>query len=424
MLETPISQDRLIHWVRASLAHLYDAAYLQTHPWIGLPGSHTHVDDVTRAQRVRRLLLDCIEALRPQDDRAHPATAARAYVILSFRYVDGLSMEEIAEKLSLSRRQVYREHEKGIEAIASLLADKYDHLTEPASATAVEAEVDRLRRTVAVESLSVAELLRTVVAMLEPLGRETGLRIELRVDEPLPLVQADRVHVRQALISLLTYAVDIARTDVAQATIHVDAVACGPGVRVTIDVASVRRAPCISGPEEPPCVEVTIARSLIEAQGGSVDIRAGVGWQVITVLPAVHDQTIVLVIDDNADMVELFRRFLGGHHVKVVGVSDSDRALALSAELRPNVIVIDLMMPSLDGWDVLQQLKSRPETRSIPVIVCSVLNEAKLALAMGASGYLTKPVNQTEFLAVAQHWLGPLTAAQPSMGKAGHTGQG
>jgi CheY-like chemotaxis protein len=110
-------------------------------------------------------------------------------------------------------------------------------------------------------------------------------------------------------------------------------------------------------------------------------------------------------------MVELFRRFLGGHRVSVVGVSDSEHALKLSAELRPHLITLDVMMPNLDGWDVLQQLKRRPDTSQIPVIVCSVLNEARLALAMGASGYLTKPVNQIEFLAMAQRWLGPLSVA-------------
>ena len=69
-------------------------------------------------------------------------------------------------------------------------------------------------------------------------------------------------------------------------------------------------------------------------------------------------------------------------------------------------------MPGLDGWEMLQQLKASPATREIPVVVCSVLKEARLAQSMGAAGYLTKPVSQREFLEMVQRWLGPLRPAE------------
>jgi CheY-like chemotaxis protein len=95
----------------------------------------------------------------------------------------------------------------------------------------------------------------------------------------------------------------------------------------------------------------------------------------------------------------------------VVGAKDGAPALRLAAELQPRLITIDVMMPNLDGWEVLQRLKTTPETAHIPVVVCSVLHEPELALAMGASDYLTKPVQQADLLAVLERHLGRPTPA-------------
>lgn len=364
---------------------------------------------MTRAQKLRRLLLDCVETLRPQDAHAPVTEAARAYAILTYRYVDGLSMEEIADKLSLSRRQIYREHEKGIEAIASLLADKSARPVTSSQATAIttaEGEVDRLRRTASADAIPADQLLGSVINLLAPLSAEANRRIHLQVDGPLPNIRADRVHARQALINVLTYALDIARGD-----INVTANGEAAHLLIAIDVAEAEAPPCDDSSQESPCMELSIARALVTAQGGSLTLQAQGDFHATLRLPAAQAEASILVIDDNADMVALFRRFLGGHRVSVIGVSDSEQALKLSAELQPQLITLDVMMPHLDGWDILQQLKSRPGTRDIPVIVCSVLNESRLALSMGASGYLTKPVNQVDFLAMAHRWLGPLSVA-------------
>ncbi len=68
----------------------------------------------------------------------------------------------------------------------------------------------------------------------------------------------------------------------------------------------------------------------------------------------------------------------------------------------------DVMMPNLDGWEVLQQLKAGPATTNIPVIICSVLPARELAQGMGASGYVSKPIRQEDLLQALQRWLGPL----------------
>ena len=72
----------------------------------------------------------------------------------------------------------------------------------------------------------------------------------------------------------------------------------------------------------------------------------------------------------------------------------------LAREVLPAAITLDIMMPNQDGWEILQALKSDPATRSIPVIICSVLEDPELAHSLGAAAYLQKPISQAALLDV------------------------
>jgi CheY-like chemotaxis protein len=90
-----------------------------------------------------------------------------------------------------------------------------------------------------------------------------------------------------------------------------------------------------------------------------------------------------------------------------VAAVDGTRALECAEAEQPAAIVLDVMMPGRDGWEVLQVLKSHPATRHIPVVVCSVLQERDLALALGAAELLVKPVARPDLLrALGRHSLG------------------
>ena len=418
MTESAGSSKALGQWVRSALAHFYDAAYLQTHLLSVALDAQNTLDLVTRAQRVRRVLLDCIEALRPAEASTQ-TSVARVYAILTYRYIDGLSMEEIGNKLSLSRRQTYREHEKGLDAITSILEERYNaridaKIVPPAETQEAQlddprqiaqAEVSRLQQTVRLEPIDAAGLLRDISTMLAPLSEQTGITIRIEPDANAPQALADRVMLRQALINLLTLGMDMAAGEIVVQFARMDD-------QLSIDL--IANTPDDASRDEPGGdlrLGLAVAQSLVQAQGGRLALSSAPNcWQATLMLPSPIHNTL-LVIDDNDDMVALFRRYLGAHRIAVVGVSDSSQAWRVSAELQPRIIVLDVMMPNLDGWEMLQRLKRSAETQRIPVIVCSVLNEARLAMAMGASGYLTKPVNQTELLAMTQRWFGVLPVA-------------
>jgi CheY-like chemotaxis protein len=155
-------------------------------------------------------------------------------------------------------------------------------------------------------------------------------------------------------------------------------------------------------------VALTVAQSLVAAQSGnlSFDLSPG-GWSAEIVLPVALTPTIV-VIDDNRSLIELFQRYLAGHRVVVAGASSGEEAAALLRQVSPQAIVLDVMMPHQDGWEVLQRLRQDTALAETPIIVCSVLREHELALSLGASDTLVKPVSQSALLDALRRWLGPL----------------
>ena len=119
----------------------------------------------------------------------------------------------------------------------------------------------------------------------------------------------------------------------------------------------------------------------------------------------------MLVFDDNADTLLLMERYLSGSHYRFIGERDPLQALVLAEAHHPHVIVLDVMLPGIDGWNLLGQFKTNPNMRQIPVIVSTILPQASLAMMLGADDFLQKPFTQAQFLAVLAR-----QTAQPSTG--------
>jgi signal transduction histidine kinase/DNA-binding response OmpR family regulator len=108
---------------------------------------------------------------------------------------------------------------------------------------------------------------------------------------------------------------------------------------------------------------------------------------------------VVVVIEDDRHSFDLLRVYLEGVGVRVVGAKDGEEGLAMVHRLAPSGVLLDILLPGIDGWDVLSRLKADPATASIPVIVVTMLNERGRAVALGASEYLVKPVSKAPLLA-------------------------
>ena len=96
--------------------------------------------------------------------------------------------------------------------------------------------------------------------------------------------------------------------------------------------------------------------------------------------------------------MRLLRRYVSGTRYTLIEATDPGQAERLAQELQPDVIVLDVMIPEVDGWELLGRLQTYPATQHIPIIVCTILVQKELALALGAAAYLRKPVSRNDFL--------------------------
>ena len=152
-----------------------------------------------------------------------------------------------------------------------------------------------------------------------------------------------------------------------------------------------------------------MARQLAELSGGTLESTPGgtpeCSFQIKLILPTAEERA-VLVIDDNADTLQLFRRYVTGSSYLFVGTSDPQQAIPLAQELKPQIIVLDVMLPGIDGWELLGQFRAHPATQNTPIIVCTILPQERLALTLGAAAFLRKPVTRKALLSALDRQAG------------------
>jgi CheY-like chemotaxis protein len=392
--------------VKDALEHLHDTAYLQVHPLVSHIAWPATPQQVTHAQRLRDLLKWAIESLRPQPGSPSEAPEARSYLALRYRYVQGMSMAETENKLGISLRQLHRELRKGLDAVSAVLSEMQGleggPAIAPASVQELESELSQwqLDR----QACRVQALVDDTLWMLKPLLEQHAVKLAPDLPADLPPVLVDATLMRQALFKALRLMTQAAKSPISlQASPH--------GERLDIVLH------CPSDTLSTTGEEWQMVQLLVAQQGGSLaaDIRPETGTQVILSLPRAS-QTRVLVVDDNQAIHQLFERYLAPHHYEVIHARNGPEALQLAAEAHPDLITLDVMMPSMDGWQVLRSLAQNPATQHIPVIVCSVLKEPELASSLGARAYLKKPVDRLELLATLSRLrpaAGPSAAARP-----------
>ena len=386
--------DRL---VKDALNNLYDYAALEIHPltaWLpdGLLGRGQ-----SRAGRMRHFLVDAIEKLKPPEVAEGAASLAwRPYRILYGRYVECLDLQHLQDDLGLSARQLRREHARSLEAFTALV---WEQIQAEKDAAEPEGPQDRRRDDeptrdyrITRERLDLVQILEGVMEILQNRiqSAETSFTMNVVCDE-LPHIWADRIILRQILLSFINQA------------LH-----CGPGSDVSLDVIPTggwvelrvqcqTEAACLSGED---ATSLDTARHWAQRLGAKLDVHpadAEVGTQLVLSLP-IYKMT-VMVVDDQDAAIRMFTRYLSRRDIQVVGVRDPEAVLSTARKLQPQCITLDLMMPSVDGWEVLQSLRNDPDTQEIPVVVCSVWNEPELAASLGASDFLRKPVMQKHLLA-------------------------
>jgi CheY-like chemotaxis protein len=148
---------------------------------------------------------------------------------------------------------------------------------------------------------------------------------------------------------------------------------------------------------------------LMLACGGSIAAtHSGRGVSATISLPVLKaraERLVVLAVDDNADLMTLFGTYCEGTPYELVHIRESSEALDAVEEYRPDVILLDVILPDADGWELLRALRASPLCVKTPIIVCSVMADDEVALALGAASCLRKPVWRRQLLAAFDNVL-------------------
>ncbi len=107
---------------------------------------------------------------------------------------------------------------------------------------------------------------------------------------------------------------------------------------------------------------------------------------------------LVLIIDDDTKAAELLRLYLTEAGYAVAIARDGQAGLEQLMQLAPDAIILDVLLPKMDGWALLSQIKADPVTKDLPVIIASIVDQKGKGLALGAIQYLVKPVHREELL--------------------------
>jgi CheY-like chemotaxis protein len=105
---------------------------------------------------------------------------------------------------------------------------------------------------------------------------------------------------------------------------------------------------------------------------------------------------VLLAVDDDPGVITLYKRYLEKQGYQVIGVTDSRQAVDQARQLKPDVITVDILMPNKDGWSVIHELRQTPETKDIPVVVCSIISDQNKGFSLGAADYLVKPITEDD----------------------------
>ena len=118
------------------------------------------------------------------------------------------------------------------------------------------------------------------------------------------------------------------------------------------------------------------------------------------------DDNLVVLVDDDVAMHDLIKRTISKLNLTLIGATNSEKGMELIREVKPKLILLDVLMPGRDGWSLLKECKTDAELKDIPVIMISQLNQSNLAASLGANDYLTKPIDRTHFVNTIQRLLG------------------
>jgi signal transduction histidine kinase/CheY-like chemotaxis protein len=311
------------------------------------------------------------------------------------------------------------------------IRDSGRHLLELINEILDLSKVEAGRMELEVAPLSLPDLLEHGMAMVRERAARHRIAVSLTIAPEVGVVWADELKLKQVVLNLLSNAVkftpdggsvDVAAEiegDEARVTVRDTGIGIAEAEQARIFEAFQRGGRQPRDGTEGTGLGLTLSKRIVDLHNGRLWMtsRLGAGSEFAFAIPvrqaadaataggdsgdaaaAGRSMETVLLVEDEKHSAELFALYLEGAGYAVALARDGVEGLELARRLRPRAVVLDILLPRVDGWDLIGRLKADPATAAIPVVIVSVLDERLKGLALGAADYLVKPVAREELV--------------------------
>jgi signal transduction histidine kinase/DNA-binding response OmpR family regulator len=241
------------------------------------------------------------------------------------------------------------------------------------------------------EDFDVPALVRDVATTVQPLANNNDNQLVVRCPDDLGGMRADLTRTRQIVLNLLSNACKFTKNGEVSVDVRIEGSESGEQMILEVSDTGIGMTP---EQMENLFEEFSQADSSTTRRFGGTGLGLAISRRLARMGPGTGDGNRVLVVDDDQTARELMRRLLAKEGFDVITATDGQEGLEMARRFEPSVITLDVMMPKVDGWDVLKELKADPALADIPVIMVSMLDESDRGYRLGAADYMTKPIDR------------------------------
>lgn len=282
---------------------------------------------------------------------------------------------------------------------------------------------------ISIEEVDLRPIFKTVLSTAIGLVKEKPIKLLNNIPDELPLVWGDETRIRQILTNLYqnaakftnegTITLDVEKTynEYGDEQIKISVTDSGIGIakmdqeKLFVPFSQVDDSPTRKAGGTG--LGLSLCKAMVEMQGGNIGVESELSkgstfWFTIPTIinrkPGIDDTVelspirTILSIDDDEQVSKIYQKYLSKHQYHVLVHTDPMSAVTQAALQQPDIILLDIAMPTDEGWHILEQLKENKLTQHIPVVICSIINDQEKGYNLGASAYLVKPIIEEDLI--------------------------
>jgi PAS domain S-box len=299
------------------------------------------------------------------------------------------------------------------------------------------------------EEFTVEETLIEVKQLMTTLANKKGITVNYNVAQPVTMICADKIKLKQILYNLISNAIKFTPE---HGTIDVNVEAVENVIRFSVKDTGIgisekglarlfqpftQLDSATNRQYEGSGLGLTLVKRFVELHNGKIGVQSEQGKgttftfefpltenmdksdivpENVDIIPespdeapthinpenSTDDEALILVVEDDVASRELLEETLKYAGYRVISTSRGEEAIKLAEDMNPFAITLDVMMPGMDGWDVLKELKQKESTRNIPVVITTMLDERKIGTELGAEEHFIKPVEKEILIATLE----------------------